>query len=146
MARDKEDYEDLEKKFYEIESKERFKDNYLKHLVKKKSVENQKEISKKNEKVKLKNENLKQQNKSIKSDRKLKKTVGEKALRVVIIYLAVVFAILFFQGFSKPEYKHPLGRFNLDNPILVTISGTTAVAVIGLFGVMLRGLYIDKKK
>ena len=146
MARDKkENYEDLENKFYEDISELKSNLNaYIDLLNKDDETTLNAHIDLLNKQEQLRQ--LQLRNDLLSETIKLRKKIGNAAILFVTIYFTVVFAILFLQGFSNPEKEPAWRRFDLDNPVLVRISGPTAVVVIGLFGVMLRGLYINKEK
>ena len=63
---------------------------------------------------------------------------AKKVFRFVVWYCAVVGAIIIGDGFGD-------GIFHLSDTVLGIIAGSTAVSVIGLIGVVVRGLFGARK-
>ena len=72
--------------------------------------------------------------KNLDADREMRKTYAGRILKYLECYSAGVGAILALAGFK------PLG-FALEQGVMATLVGSTAVAAIGLVGFIARGLF-----
>ncbi|ESY28680.1 hypothetical protein NKI32_16460 [Mesorhizobium sp. M0761] len=93
------------------------------------------------EKARLENEKLRTQIDSLKegvtdqrADRNLRQGYADKAFRFLIVFSAFSGIILIAQGIPSCPFK-------LDDKVVITLIGSTAVAVVGLVGWIARGLF-----
>ena len=86
----------------------------------------------------LESERARAQIAGIRQDIEQRKEFAKKIFRLVCVWLIVVFAILLFQGFH-------LAGFDLGQPVLLAVIGSTTINIIGLFYVVAHYLFPNKK-
>lgn len=74
-----------------------------------------------------------------KQNRSQRKTYANKLFMLLCVYMALVFLVLFFCGFS-------LFGFTLSDTVLVALITTTTANVIGIFAFVVRYLFHSKQK
>lgn len=74
-----------------------------------------------------------------KQNRSQRKTYANKLFMFLCVYMALVFLVLFFCGFS-------LLGFTLSDTVLVALITTTTANVIGIFAFVVRYLFYSKQK
>lgn len=72
-------------------------------------------------------------------NRNQRKSYANKLFVFLCVYMALVFIVLFFCGFS-------LFGFTLSDTVLVTLITTTTANVIGIFAFVVRYLFYSKQK
>lgn len=89
-------------------------------------------------KARLLNEALEGANKSDTQDRGQRKKFAVAVFAFVALYMAAVLAILVIQGFCD--------GFNLSDPVLITLLGTTTANVIAVLVIVVTYLFNRNKK
>lgn len=74
-----------------------------------------------------------------KQNRNQRKTYSNKLFVFLCVYMALVFVVLFFCGFS-------LFGFKLSDTVLVALITTTTANVIGIFAFVVRYFFHSKQK
>lgn len=87
-----------------------------------------------NDKLRIENERLADDIADQQADRQLRQGYADKAFRYLIVVSLFSGAVLIAQGFPGCPFK-------LDNTIVVTLIGSTTVAVVGLVGWIAKGLF-----
>ncbi len=77
---------------------------------------------------------LREENENLRSTRELRETAARRAFLYLCVMSTAVFGIIMLAGFGV------LG-FNLDRMVLTTLAGGTFVSAIGLFGIVVKGLF-----
>lgn len=77
---------------------------------------------------------LEQFNKDSEENRNLRGAYATKVYRYLIAFSVASLTVLIFEGWH-------LWRFDLPDPVIVTLVGSTAVAAIGLVGFVVQGLF-----
>lgn len=80
---------------------------------------------------------LQEENEDLKSTRQLRKSAALHAFCYLCGLSVAVFVLLLFHGFR-------LWGFQLDTVVLTTLSGGTFVSAIGLFGIVVKGLFPNR--
>lgn len=75
------------------------------------------------------------------SDRKMRESYANKVFWFMVAYATAMFYLLICAG-TKCIWFFGSIDFSLPDIVLTTISGTTAVAVVGLVGFVVKGLFI----
>ncbi len=79
-----------------------------------------------------------QEIKTLIADRDLRKKYANRVWWFFVFYLIIVCIFLLISGF-------PIFGFKLHDAVLVTLAGSTAVAAIGLVGIIAKGLFNQPK-
>ncbi len=90
------------------------------------------------DKSELERDKLKEEVENIKADRELRKKYASRVWGFLVCYLITVIVFLLMSGFS-------ICGFKLHDAVLVTLAGSTAVAAIGLVGIIAKGLFNQPK-
>ena len=82
----------------------------------------------------LRNKYARSQIKNVKADRRMRKQYAARILLYLECYSGGVGSLILLSGFK-------VGGFNLEQGVIQTLVGSTALAAIGLVGFIARGLF-----
>jgi hypothetical protein len=81
------------------------------------------------------NKSLKEfQLQELQDSHKLRKKYCDRIFWLVTVWIALILLILFLSGFQ-------IYKFKLDSSVLITISTTTTISVLGLFAIVAKWLF-----
>jgi hypothetical protein len=115
----------------EVANSEDGTDSFLKHQLETKSAEL--------ERLKIQNADLQEDVEGKKNDRELRKSYASRLYWYLFFYSIFCAAIVISQGIESCPFK-------LESEVVITLIGSTAVSVIGLVGLVAKGLFDTAKK
>jgi hypothetical protein len=77
---------------------------------------------------------LREENENLRTTREMRQTAARSAFYYLCVLSGAVFFLLLADGFH-------LWGFHLDRVVLTTLAGGTFVSAIGLFGIVVKGLF-----